>query len=134
VATVSRGADTTWTTRLDDLTTQVSGVMHTGDHWGTVLDSAPTTWVTQDGDASTVSYAGGLTAEWIVEDFGTSGGQLVPFAAFGTVTFSGLAASVPAWALTAKEQVGLADSSGLLLAAPSAPDATGKGFSVAYTG
>lgn len=33
-----------------------------------------------------------LNAEWIVEDF-SSGGSLVPFANFGTVTFTGASAS-----------------------------------------
>lgn len=33
-----------------------------------------------------------LNAEWIVEDF-SSGGSLVPFADFGTVTFTGASAS-----------------------------------------
>jgi Peptidase A4 family len=132
-ASVSQGLDSSWTTRLDDLTTGVSGVMHTGDQWGTVADSDPTTWVHQEGDASLITYAGGRTAEWIVEDYATSAG-LVPFADFGTVTFSNLATSLPSWALTAKEQVGLGDKNGFLLAEPSAPDSTGKGFSVAYRG
>jgi hypothetical protein len=133
VASVTQGIDLSWTTRLDDLTTGVSGVMHTGDQWGTVLDTDPTTFVKSEGDASLVSYTGGRTAEWIVEDFGTSTG-LVPFADFGTVTFTDLTTNLLTWGLTAKEQVGLADKSGLLLAEPSAPDSTGKGFSVAYTG
>lgn len=132
VASVSQGPDLSWTTRLDDLTTHVSGVMHTGDRWGTVLDTDPTTFVTTQGDASLISYTGGRSAEWIVEDYGTSGG-LVPFADFGTVAFTNLTAGLP-FTLTAQEQVGLADKSGLLLAAPSAPDSSGKGFSVAYTG
>jgi hypothetical protein len=134
VASVSQNPDSTWTTRLDDLTTKVSGVMHTGDRWGTVLDSDPSTFVTTEGDASAITYTGGRTAEWIVEDYATTGGLLVPFADFRTVTFTNLATNLPSWALTANEQVGLGDRSGLLLAAPSAPDATGKGFSVSYTG
>jgi Peptidase A4 family len=132
-ASVSQGLDGSWTTRLDDLTTLVSGVMHTGDRWGTFPDLDPTAF-TQEGDASAIAYSGGTTAEWIVEDYATTGGVLVPFADFGTVTFSNLVASVPSWTLTAKEQVGLGDKSGLLLAEPSAPDSTGKAFSVAYTG
>lgn len=132
VASVSQAGDLSWTTRLDDMTTGVSGVMHTGDQWGTVLDTDPTTFVTTEGNALTVSYSGGRSAEWIVEDYGTSGG-LVPFADFGTLAFTNLTASIP-FVLTGNEEVGLGDKSGLLLAAPSAPDSTGKGFSVAYTG
>jgi hypothetical protein len=133
-ASVSQSPDTSWTTRVDDLTTKVSGVMHTGmgGQWGTVRDSDGAPLSTPQ-DSSTFTYAGGGTAEWIVEDFGTSTG-LVPFADFGTVTFTGLATSLPAWGLTPSEQVGLGDRAGLLLAVPSAPDASGKGFSVAYTG
>jgi hypothetical protein len=133
-ASVSQGADLSWTTRVDDLTTKVSGVMHTGTggQWGTIRDAdgAP---LSPPQDSSTFTYAGGGTAEWIVEDFGNSIG-LVPFADFGTVTFTGLTTSLPAWGLTADEQVGLGDRAGLLLAEPSAPDSSGKGFSVAYTG
>jgi len=133
-ASVSQGADLSWTTRVDDLTTKVSGVMHTGTggQWGTIRDSdgAP---LSPPQDSSTFTYAGGGTAEWIVEDFGNSIG-LVPFADFGTVTFTGLTTSLPAWGLTADEQVGLGDRAGLLLAEPSAPDSSGKGFSVAYPG
>lgn len=132
LASVSQGTDLSWTTRLDDLTKGVSGVMHTGDTWGTFADATPTVWLSQH-DASTVSYTGGRTAEWIVEDYGTSSG-LVPFADFGTVTFTNLATSLATWSLTPLEQVGLADKSGLLLAAPSGPDPTGTGFSVSYTG
>lgn len=131
-ASVSQSSDLSWTTTLDDRTTHVSGFMHTGDEWGTYLDTDQTA-VTRGGDTLGLTYSGGTTAEWIVEDFSSVNG-LVPFADFGTVTFTGLATSVPAWALTANEQVGLGEESGLLLAAPSAPDSTGKGFSVAYTG
>lgn len=133
-ASVLRGSDLSWTTRVDDLTTGVSGLMQTGHQWGTVLDSDPSTFVHSEGDASAVAYTGGTTAEWIVEDYGTSAGTLVPFANFGTVTFTGLTTSLPTWSLTAPEQVGLADESGLLLAEPTAPDSTGRGFSVAYRG
>jgi hypothetical protein len=132
-ASVYQASDGSWITRLDDLTTGVSGVMNTGHTWGLVLDSAPTTWLVQEGDATTVSYAGGYTAEWIVEDYGHPDGTLVPFADFDTVIFHNLTTSLASWSLTPDEQIGLADSYGNLLAAPSAPDSTG-GFSVKYTG
>jgi len=132
-ASVYQAIDGSWVTRLDDLTTGVSGVMDTGKSWGTVLDSAPNTWLAREGDASTISYTGGYTAEWIVEDFGRSG-SLVPFADFGTVDFNELATSIPSWQLTSQEQVGLSDNRGKLLAAPSSPDPSGRGFSVTYTG
>jgi hypothetical protein len=132
-AGVWQNSDGSWSTRLDDLTTGVSGVMTTGDAYGTVLDSDPTVWLDQEGSTSSVSYAGGSTAEWIVEDFeNASTGQQVPFADFGTVTFSGLTTSLSSWSLTPDEQSGVGDANGYLYAAPSAP--SGDGFSVTYTG
>jgi hypothetical protein len=131
-ASVDQEGDGSWVTRLNDLTTGVSGVMHTGDAWGTVLDSAPTTWVKKEGDASGVSYNGGSSAEWIIEDFGLANGAQVPFADFGTVAFNNLTTSLPSWSLTNSDAIGLRDQNYLLLAAPSAP--SGNGFSVTYTG
>jgi hypothetical protein len=131
-ASVYQASDGSWSTRLDDLTTGISGLMHTGDAWGTVSDSNPTTWLQREGGASTVSYNGGSSAEWIIEDYGLSNGAQVPFADFGTVAFTNLATSIPSWSLTPGEAIGLGDQNGLLLAAPSAP--SGTGFSVTYTG
>jgi hypothetical protein len=64
--------------------------------------------------------------------FGDSNGNPVPFADFGTVGFNSLTTSLPSWSLVANDAVGLADSHGLLLAAPSSP--SGNSFSVTYTG
>jgi hypothetical protein len=122
-----------WSTQLDDLTTGVSGVMTTGIGYGTVLDSNPTVWQVEEGSTAGVSYAGGYTAEWIVEDYELSG-ALVPLADFGTITFAGLSTSLSSWGLTSDEQVGIGDDGGYLHAAPTAPDSTGDGFSVTYTG
>jgi hypothetical protein len=80
-----------------------------------------------------VSYAGGSSAEWIIEDYGNSAGTPVPFADFGTVAFNNLTTSLPSWSLTADDAIGLGDSNDLLLAAPSPPDSSGN-FSVIYTG
>ena len=132
-ATVSQNLDSSWTTRLDDLTKGISGVMTTGGSYGTMLDSNWGVWQTQEGSTATLSYAGATTAEWIVEDFGFSGGGLAPFADFGKVAFTGLTTGLPSWALTRAEQVGLG-AGGLLLAEPSGPDSSGRGFSVTYTG
>jgi Peptidase A4 family len=133
-ASVYEDTDGSWFTRLDDLTTRVSGVMHTGDSWGTVEDATPTVWVEKEGDASGVTYSGGTSAEWIIEDFAFSNGTLVPFANFGNVAFSNLTTSLPAWSLTAADAIGLRNRKGLLLAAPSAHASPSGGFSVVYTG
>jgi Peptidase A4 family len=132
-ASVTRNADGSWTTRLDDLTSQISGLMTTGTGYGTVLDSSPTVWLHEEGATAGISYAGGFSAEWIVEDFGRSDGSLVPLADFGTIAFTGLTTSLASWGLTADEQVGIGDGFGNLYAAPSGPDSSRYGFSVTYT-
>jgi len=133
-ASVSQNSDGSWTTRVDDLTKGVSGVMTTGDGYETQLDSNPGVWLHEEGATTSVTYKGGYTAEWIVEQFGTISGALVPLADFGKVAFAGLATSLPSWTLTSGEQVGIGDENGLLWAAPSGPDSSGRGFSVSYTG
>lgn len=54
------------------------------------------------GDTTGLSYSGGYTAEWIVEDPSTASG-LVSFANYTTVTFSNLATSLSSWDLSADE-------------------------------
>jgi hypothetical protein len=133
LASVTKNADGSWTTRLDDLTTGVSGLMTTGASYGTALDSNPSVLVHVEGSTAGVTYAGGYTAEWIVEDFGRSDGSLVPLADFGTIAFTGLTTSLASWGLTEDEQVGIGDGFGNLYAAPSGPDSSRYGFSVTYT-
>jgi len=132
-ATVARNLDGSWTSRLDDLTKGISGVMTTGGDYGTMLDSNWGVWLTEEGVTPAFSYAGGYTAEWIVEDFAFSAGSFVPLADFGRAAFTGLTTSLPSWALTQAEQVGLG-AGPLLLAEPSGPDSSGRGFSVTYIG
>jgi hypothetical protein len=131
-ASVVRNPDGSWTTRLDDLTKGISGVMTTSGHYGTIRDSDGV-WVVDEGLSAALSYAGGYTAEWIVEDFAFSDGSFAPLADFGTVAFSGLTTSLLSWTLTTEEQVGLG-AGPLLLAAPSGPDSSGRGFSVSFIG
>lgn len=133
-ASVLQNLDGSWTTRVDDLTRGVSGLMTTGGSYGTQLDSNLGVWLDQEGSSASVAYAGGYTAEWIVEQFGTTTGFVVPLADFGKVAFTGLTTNLASWGLTSDEQVGIGDQHGLLWAAPSAPDASGRGFSVSYTG
>lgn len=133
-ASVTQNSDSSWTTRVDDLTKGVSGVMTTGSTYGTQLDTTPGVWLHAEGSTAKVSYGGAHTAEWIVEQFGTTGGSLVPLADFGKVAFTGATTNLATWALTSGEQVGIGDENGLLWAAPSGPDSSGRGFSVSYTG
>lgn len=124
-------ADGSWETRVDDLTTGVSGWMITGASWGVGADSSPT--FTEQGLTTDLSYSGGYTAEWIVEDY-TSNGSETPLANFGTITFSNLLINVlsgSSYPLTASDGTEIVQK-GVLLALPSLP--TSGGFSVRYTG
>lgn len=134
-ASVWHNSDGSGGTRLDDLTTGVSGLLNIGRSYGTILDSNPTVWFDREGSAAGVTYSGGYTSEWIVEDYEEAGAN-VPFADFGTVRFSDLTTSAPSWGgpPPSGNEYGINDPNGFLLAAPSPLDSSGPGFSVTYTG
>lgn len=120
-----------WQTCVDDLTSGLSGLMVTGEGWG-VTTAGCSGLFQQQGSTAGLSYSGGYTAEWIVEDYANAVSMTqVPFADFGTVTFANLGTSLSPWYLTANEAVAVAQS-GTVLATPSPPSA--DGFSVTYTG
>jgi hypothetical protein len=85
----------------------------------------------EQGSTAGLSYSGGYTAEWIVEDFTQPDGSLAPFADYGSVDFSGLTMSLAPWSLTTNEGVALAQN-GVVLSTPSLP--SNDGFSVSYAG
>ncbi len=117
-----------WVTRVDDLTTGLSGWMVTGESWGVGADSSGT--FTPQGSTATLSYVGGYSGEWIVEDPG--GTPPVAFANYGTVTFTNLGlAGLSPWYLTASEGEEMVQN-GVVLSTPSAPGS--DSFSVSYTG
>jgi Peptidase A4 family len=116
-----------WETRVDDLTTGLSGVMVTGEGWGVEADSGNGTFIEQ-GSTVRLSYAGGTTAEWIVEDYSRNG-SIVPFVDYGTVSFSNLTTSRSSRSLTRDDGVEIAQN-GVVRSTPS-PPARG-GFSVTY--
>jgi hypothetical protein len=128
-ASVYQTSDGAWETRLDDLTTGLSGVMITGEGWGVSADAGDGTFAEQ-GSTSGLSYSGGYSAEWIVEDYAEGGAQ-VPFADYGVLTFTGLTTSLPSWSLTTSEGEELIQN-GTVVSTPSVPSA--DGFSVTYTG
>jgi hypothetical protein len=128
-AAVFVGPSGAWQTRLDDLTTGMSGVMTIGSGWGIRSDAAGGAF-TQQGDTSGLSFSGGYTAEWIVEDYAELGSP-VPLAAYGTVDFSDLSTNLPSWSLTGAEGVEIVQD-GVVRSVPSAP--TPAGFSVSYAG
>jgi hypothetical protein len=121
------GEGNTWETCLDDVTTGATGVMLTGDGWGVTTGGCGGSFTNQ-GSTTSLSYAGGTTAEWIVEDF-SNGNSLVPFADYGTLAFSSLETSLASWSLATAAPVEMVQS-GSVVSLPSAP--TADGFSVSY--
>jgi len=130
-ASILQTSTGSWETRLDDLSTGQSGIMVTGAIWGVYTDGSHAPFPEQ-GSTAGASYAGGYTAEWIVEDYTLfASGQEAPFADYGTVSFSDLTTSLPSWSLTPSEELELSPG-GTVLSTPSAP--SNDGFSVSYTG
>lgn len=122
-----------WETCLDDVTTGVSGLEVTGEGWGVTTGGCGGTFTFQE-TTPTLDYAGGYTAEWIVEDYGVNFAQpnvYAPFADYGTVTFSNIVTSMSSWSLSSAEGMAMVQN-GSVLSTPLAP--SGTGFSVTYTG
>ena len=129
-ASVFETSDGAWATEVTDLNTGLTGYLITGESWGVGMTSAST--FSQQGNAEGVSYSGGYTAEWIVEDPENSTIQAeFPFANFGSVTFSNMVSSFSSWSLTPTEEWGIVQN-GVTLAAPT--NTTSDGFTVSYTG
>jgi uncharacterized repeat protein (TIGR02543 family) len=130
-ASVWELSDGAWATEVTDLNTGLSAYMITGESWG-VGSTAGSTFSNQ-GSAAEISYSGGYTAEWIVEDPGVinDAGAVQPFANFGSVTFSNMGSSFTSWSLTPAEEWGIVQD-GVTLAAPTS--STTDGFTVTYTG
>jgi hypothetical protein len=117
-----------WETRVDDLSTGLSGVLVTGVGWGVMQDGAST--FTEQGTAPGLTYSGADTAEWIVEAYGLADGTQVQCADFATVAFSNLTTSLTNWSL-AQAQGSVLIQNGVATATPSTPSAAG--FTVSYT-
>jgi hypothetical protein len=104
--------------------------MVTGEGWGVSTDGGNGLFPKQ-GSTVALSYSGGYTAEWIVEDPAQSDGTLLPFANYGSVAFTGLATSLSPWYLTPSEGIAIAQSS-VVLSTPSL--SANDGFAVDFTG
>jgi len=131
-AIVTENSNGSWETALSDLTTGLSGYMITGEGWGVSETGASS--FSEQGSTAALSYSGGYTAEWIVEDPGVineAPGNVQPFANFGSVTFSDMRASFSSWSLTPTEEWRIVQN-GVTLAAPT--NTTSDGFTVTYTG
>lgn len=119
-----------WETRVDDLTTGLSGVMVSGVGWGVLVDGQTTFPLQGSGFPVQFSYPGGHSAEWIVEDYDRNGSPM-PFVNYGSVSFGSLTTSLASWGLTVDDGVQLVQN-GVALSTPSAP--VGNGFTVSYGG
>lgn len=126
-AQVYQAASGQWVTELENLSSGVSGVMVSGSSWG-VLD--PSGNFDEQGNASGLGYGGATSAEWIVEDYQLNQVQ-VPFADYGTVSFSNLATSLETWTLDAGEGQAIVQN-GATISTPGLP--ARSGFSVTFTG
>lgn len=121
-----------WVTLLSDVNTGESGIMLTGDSWGVGPTSSILNSWTVQGDTSGLSYGGGYTAEWILEDnTNSTTNQLNPFANFESVTWTNLESSFTTWSLTHDETWAIVQD-GVTLATPTAT--TSDGFTVGYNG
>jgi hypothetical protein len=132
-AYVYQGSNGAWVTLLNNLTTGLSAIMVSGEGWGVAPTpaSGPITF-TYQGTTTGLSYAGGYTAEWIVEDTGNAiTGGLFPFANYGSVTFSNITTDLSPWYLTADDGIEIVQN-GVALSVPS-PIVNG-GFTVTYMG
>jgi hypothetical protein len=118
-----------WETRVDDLTTGLSGWLITGEGWGVSPDGGSNTFQLQ-GSGAGLSYSGGYTAEWVVEAY-TADSAVVTLADYGTVDFTNLTTSLSPWSLTTSSGLELIQG-GVVVSTPSLP--AGDGFSVTYTG
>jgi hypothetical protein len=104
--------------------------MVTGEGWGVAPTGA--SYFTYQGTATDLSYSGGYTAEWIVEDpDNASGSGLSLFANYGSVTFSNLRTDFASWSLSATDGVEIVQS-GATLSVPGTVN--NDGFTVGYTG
>jgi hypothetical protein len=129
-ASVYEATTGAWQTKVTDSNTGLSAYMITGLQWGVGTTSSGQ--FSDQGSTNLLSYSGGYTAEWIVEDSENATTQaLHPLANFGTVTFTNLLSSFTSWSLTPDETWAIAQS-GVTLATPIST--TTDGFSVIYTG
>jgi len=119
-----------WVTRIDDLTTGISGWMTAGGTYGTEQDGSAS--YVRDGSSGEISYDGGSSVEWVVEGPGLidTGQNFQPITDFGTVQFSDLRAGLQSWSLNAGEADQI-NCNNQVVADPGTPD--GDGFSVSYT-
>jgi hypothetical protein len=132
-ASVYHDTNGNWDTRVDDLTTGLSGWMVTGGGWGVAPDS--TNYFYYQGRTTYLTYGGGYTVEWIAEAFGQSEGSQVTLADYGTITFTNLRTSLSSWYLAPSDEIAMEPQDATsVISTPSSPGSDNDSFSVSYTG
>lgn len=121
-----------WVTDLENLTTGLSGVFVIGDAWEVVSTATSTPVGGIQGYATSTSYSGAYSVEWIEEDVTNgSNGSLFDFPNYGTVAFTDLRTSLTSWSLPNSDAYEIMQD-GATLSVPSA--VFNDGFTVNYTG
>jgi uncharacterized repeat protein (TIGR02543 family) len=132
IARVEINANNQWVTVLEDLTTGLQGVFAIGDAWDVSTIASNTLVGGIQGNATNTSYSGGDSAEWVQEDETiTSTGSLLPFADYGTVTFTNLTTNLSSWTLPNSDASEIVQN-GVTLSVPG--PVINDGFTVTYTG
>ncbi|MBW4077708.1 MAG: hypothetical protein HIU84_04195 [Acidobacteria bacterium] len=132
VAEVYQSSSGQWVTVVQDLTTGLQGVMETGNSWYVTTIANNTIIGDVQGDTTGLSYSGGYTTEWIMEDpTNASSGSMSAFANYGSVGFTNLETNLSSWSLPTSDGVEIVQN-GVTLSVPSAVN--GTGFTVSYTG
>ncbi len=121
-----------WETELDDSMSGLSAVSIVGVGWAvfetaTLSSASPALVGDSQGTSTALTYPGGHSAEWIVEDIGASP---LPFANYGAVTFTGLSTSIIGWSLTNDGATEIAQG-GVILSVPTLPTSNSS-FDVLY--
>jgi hypothetical protein len=120
-----------WVTDLENLSTGLSGLSVIGGASGVFNTATSVTVGPIQGETTGWSYSGAYSAEWIVEDTGNASGQPLPFANYGSVTFSNLRTDLSSWTLPNSDAYEIVQN-GVTLSVPG-PVING-GFTVNYWG
>jgi uncharacterized repeat protein (TIGR02543 family) len=120
-----------WETILENLTTGRKGVFVVGSGWE--IESIATNAVIGSFQAtdSSQSFPGATSAEWIMEDPSDGSGHLLPFASYGTVTFTNLSTDLSVLTLPFSDSYQIVQGS-VTLSVPT--QVGGNSFSCNYTG
>jgi len=133
-AEVSENSSGQWATFVENLTTGLEGVFGVGLGWEVETISTHTVKGGLQGVATSTSYSGAYSAEWIEEDPEnvSAGSSLFSFANYGNVRFSNVETSLPSgWTLPNTDGTEIVQN-GTTLSIPGI--VSDDGFMVTYTG